>query len=59
MTQKTPHAFLLPANEAVELHDFLLTLPMMHVRKHVQRIEALKPLFEESDGSPEGAQNDD
>ena len=46
----TPTAFLLPAREAVELHDFLIALPMKDVRVHVQRLESLKPLFEKEDG---------
>ena len=44
-----PTAFLLPAEEATQLWQYLMTLPMKDVRVHVQRIENLKPLFENED----------
>jgi len=59
MAQPIPSAFLIPANEAVELHNFLLGLPMRDVRVHVQRLETLKPLFEEEKGSPDSGLKDE
>ena len=42
-------AYMFPVQEAAELHAFLMGLPMCDVRIHVQRLEALKPLFEKDE----------
>lgn len=59
MANPTPDAFLLPAKQAVELHDFLLGLPMRDVRVHVQRLESLKPLFSEESDQKETPDGDE